>query len=656
MRALAIAAVPSGHTTVADKSGIDFDVVYSDLLKPAIEAAGLEAVRAGSGSKAGALDPEAIQELLLAEVIVADLTLDDAEVGYRLGIRHALRARGAVLVHGPRDNLPSNLAGARHAYQYGLKDGRPDPETIERDLAASKEMIRGAVDDRNDSPLYRLLPDLREPHWKTLRVEAARQFWRTYEVFEKRVDRALAAGLIGDVLVLADEAPVAGMCAEALGKAGCALRQAGHYDFALEQVERSVALDPNNDNALREKAVCLHRLALLKQRGVTLTHAREQYRGLSDRNPNDPDAAAFLAEVDKDLWTQSWRDAQQKRNAAAAHDVLMHKAIESYLRSFRLNPAHYDSGINALTLMHLYRDLCGGRRYLAQIDTLAVAVGFAAGCEADDRRCVPAKAALAELQVLTGTPESTACAYREAVDCARDDRSALDAALARLYLLRELDFRPHCVRAGIAALEQARQALIYNDAAWQPRQVFLFSGHMIDRPGRNPPRFPKQREIDAARMIAEQLARLDANSDDLALTQGACGGDILFAEACLRRGVKLRFLQPFAEADFIERSVVPGGESWRERYWRLQPQLDSPPRAAPIELGPAPQRIDPYQRCNLWLLYTALTFGIDRVQFLCLWNGHGGDGPGGTEHMYREVRRRTGQVHWLDTRVWDEAR
>ena len=75
----------------------------------------------------------------------------------------------------------------------------------------------------------------------------------------------------------------------------------------------------------------------------------------------------------------------------------------------------------------------------------------------------------------------------------------------------------------------------------------------------------------------------------------------------------------------------------------------------PDELGPPPKtgrdRRQPFERCNLWLLNTALAWGIDKVRFICLWNGGGGDGPGGTEHMYNEVKRRTGRVTWLDTRT-----
>ncbi len=50
-------------------------------------------------------------------------------------------------------------------------------------------------------------------------------------------------------------------------------------------------------------------------------------------------------------------------------------------------------------------------------------------------------------------------------------------------------------------------------------------------------------------------------------------------------------------------------------------------------------------------MYSALACGIDKLRFVALWDGGGGDGPGGTAHMYNEVKRRTGRVIWLDIRT-----
>ena len=193
-----------------------------------------------------------------------------------------------------------------------------------------------------------------------------------------------------------------------------------------------------------------------------------------------------------------------------------------------------------------------------------------------------------------------------------------------------------------------------------PDKVFLFSGHMTDRPDRAEPRFPADKESIAAACIAQALDNLGAAPGDLAFAQGAAGGDILFAEACLARGVPVQILLPFAEPEFIAASVLPSanGEAWQQRYLNLRQRLTRPPRLLRDD-SEAPHTdehghpLDPYARCNLWLLASALRHGLNRLRFICLWNGGGGDGPGGTAHMVKEITRRGGQVTWLDTReLW----
>jgi hypothetical protein len=183
--------------------------------------------------------------------------------------------------------------------------------------------------------------------------------------------------------------------------------------------------------------------------------------------------------------------------------------------------------------------------------------------------------------------------------------------------------------------------------------VLLFSGHMIDAPGRTPPRLPADKEGAAAARLAQALDAAGAGEGDLALSQAAAGGDLLFVEACQARGVRCQVLLPFDEPTFIAESLLPSvnGEAWRERWFAAKARLADAPRVMPVELGPLPRGVNPYERCNLWLLYSALAWGADRLRFFCLWNGSGGDGPGGTRHMHDEVKRRTGRVAWVDTRT-----
>jgi hypothetical protein len=186
-----------------------------------------------------------------------------------------------------------------------------------------------------------------------------------------------------------------------------------------------------------------------------------------------------------------------------------------------------------------------------------------------------------------------------------------------------------------------------------PGQVFLFSGHMIDAPGRPTPRFPASCEAAAAREIGAVLDRLGAGPGDLAICQAAAGGDILFLEAAEARGLQCRVMLPLGEPEFIRRSILPStdGPAWRDRWLALQARLGEPPRVMHRDIGPTPAGVDVFERANDWLMDTALAFGPGKVRFICLWNGASGDGPGGTRHMMDEVVRHAGDVHWIDTRT-----
>ncbi|MFO7543806.1 MAG: hypothetical protein R6W97_13495 [Thiobacillus sp.] len=105
----------------------------TELIKPALDMAGLEALRADEETRAGDIRTDMFQELLIADLVVADLTLDNPNVWYELGVRHALRARGVVLVCCGRTTTAFDLYTDRKLH-YSLKDGAP-PTYIMAELA-----------------------------------------------------------------------------------------------------------------------------------------------------------------------------------------------------------------------------------------------------------------------------------------------------------------------------------------------------------------------------------------------------------------------------------------------------------------------------------------------------------------------------------------
>src|ERR1051326_7812867 len=100
MRSHAFVAMPFGLKTGPNGQTINFNRIFDDFIKPSVEDAGLTVFRADQETRAGDILTDMFQELLIADLVIADLTIDNPNVWYELGVRHALRARGVVLVSG----------------------------------------------------------------------------------------------------------------------------------------------------------------------------------------------------------------------------------------------------------------------------------------------------------------------------------------------------------------------------------------------------------------------------------------------------------------------------------------------------------------------------------------------------------------------------
>jgi hypothetical protein len=310
-----------------------------------------------------------------------------------------------------------------------------------------------------------------------------------------------------------------------------------------------------------------------------------------------------------------------------------------------LDHADFRSGLNALVLRHLLFYLSGADHHPVKLQSLREAVRHAIN-DAIKKNSgnYSARGALAMFTLLQGDAPHALDDYRAAFPMA--DWFALDSTRRDLGVLDDLEFRPESIRP---ALEAVHEEMERRGSPWQARRVFLFSGHMIDRPERKDPRFPAAAEAVAAAAIAQQLDSLAAGPSDLAICGGACGGDLLFAEACLQRRLRLEIYLQFAEPEFLQASVAFAGGQWVQRYCQVKANPLTQVLVMPDELGALPAGIDPYSRNNLWQLYSALCNGPRRVRFIALWNGATADGPGGTRDMVEIVEKHSGQAYILDT-------
>src|SRR5436190_7401317 len=205
----AFVIMPFGRKKLPDGTEVDCDDIYERLLAPAIKDADLAPHRADADRRGGSIHSDMFQELLLSEFVVADLTMDNPNVWYEIGVRHALRIGNTVMTYAAREKMPFDIAGQR-MHRYSLKNGALDDGKLVAERAGLTAAIRetlGAWRERRISPVYQQLPNLLEPDWKTVKVGEVNQLWQQLEAWESRVETARRNKRPGDILVLAEEMP-----------------------------------------------------------------------------------------------------------------------------------------------------------------------------------------------------------------------------------------------------------------------------------------------------------------------------------------------------------------------------------------------------------------------------------------------------------------
>ena len=85
------------------KNGIDFDHVEQELIRPALAALNIFGGTTGEFIEQGNIRTDMFEQLLIADLVVADISIHNANAFYELGIRHAFREKRAFLIKSVRN-------------------------------------------------------------------------------------------------------------------------------------------------------------------------------------------------------------------------------------------------------------------------------------------------------------------------------------------------------------------------------------------------------------------------------------------------------------------------------------------------------------------------------------------------------------------------
>lgn len=639
--------MPFGKKKNANGDPYDFNAIYKILIKPAIEEAGLESARADEATESGDILTDMFQELLLADMVLCDMSIDNANAYYELGIRHALRKRGVVHVQAGRAYMPFDVFNVRTLPYHITPEGVPDPDHIKSDIKAMARLLRDTwASDRDavHSPIYNLLTGLKEPERKSLQTPLATGFWREYDEWRDRVTVAQRDKHIGDILLLTEEIKNPLIREEAIAQVGGALAKLGRNELALRQYREGIAVNSNNLEFRREEAFHLNRVGRVNEAIVKL-------EGILNDYPKDTVSISYLGRIYKEMWTNSWNRISNKTKRIKTAFETYHwliKSIDIYLKGYRIDLRDNYPGINAYTLSVLAThladkfdskknpdpDITRIRKIMPGLrDTLEFSLESAIKLEQDGGDYW-SLVSIADLRLLTSNDISEVVrSYRKAITALRRDLFSLRSSLSQLTTIKLLGIRTEFVSKCIDLIEDEIKLASVGDAGNMPDserpgskatggRALIFAGYMVDYVGKDKKVFPPDKESEVRQEIRKRVEKFDPGPQDRAFVAGlSAGSEIIFAEVCAEAGIKVKVFLPHNESAYIRKFVSPGGESWVDRFYKIKNHHLVDEIYQSEHLGDPEDGDNRYERNTRWALYSALgRVGIENMRLIVVAN------------------------------------
>ncbi|MBS1745678.1 MAG: DUF4071 domain-containing protein [Bacteroidetes bacterium] len=282
---------------------LDLNKSYQYLIKPVLKERGWICVRADEIPNTGSIDLQMYQELLQADVVIADLSTLNANALYELGIRHALRPFTTIIIAEDKLVYPFDLSHIVITKYTHLGDSI-DYGEAERFHGVLNTLLDAALDQKpppKDSPVYTFISDLVPP---SIQDKIDQMISRAKEAIATETS-ATSTASSKTLSILCDEGEDALMNkkfsdAKSIFKAAMELGKTGISDFAVNDpylVQRlalatAKAGEPDVVTALNDA------LQLLSQLGLDHT--------------NDPETVALAGSFEKKLYEQGQGDEHLK--------------------------------------------------------------------------------------------------------------------------------------------------------------------------------------------------------------------------------------------------------------------------------------------------------------------------------------------------------
>jgi len=136
---------------------LDLDKTYSNIIKPAVIAAGYECIRGDEIQESGIIDRGMYAMLIHADIVIADISTFNPNALYELGIRHASRPFSTIILKEDESKIPFDLNHNKifHYTHMGKDIGASEAERCVKELKTLIESVYKSSEV--DSPLFQYL-------------------------------------------------------------------------------------------------------------------------------------------------------------------------------------------------------------------------------------------------------------------------------------------------------------------------------------------------------------------------------------------------------------------------------------------------------------------------------------------------------------------
>jgi hypothetical protein len=178
---------PTGATASEAPDKVNFDRLWEAALRPAIDKAGYEPVRANEDIGA-LIITEMIERLAISDLVLADVSIPNGNVYYEVGIRHAAQRQGCIMTAASWAKPLFDIDQMRQI-RYPLP-----VESISDETAASIiDIVKAAIPvmAAGESPFYQVFP--KYPDYDPARATAFKKVLEELSRFQAEIIAARSA-------------------------------------------------------------------------------------------------------------------------------------------------------------------------------------------------------------------------------------------------------------------------------------------------------------------------------------------------------------------------------------------------------------------------------------------------------------------------------